>query len=523
MRRYGVEPGRQPLEGGGRIQLATVIAAFAVPFLLYGRILAILPYADDMTHVVNAKLYGLRIFYPFLFFRFFERLVNAVNFQIFDQHVTLTLLINFLCLAVIVLLSARLARQFDRQRIVTASLAAALILFHPGIVSEVAQMDTLSQMTSALFALGSFLFLMTSERVDNSGSSAILFLLILATLLSKEICFGQVACLIPVAFCRALMVGRPKLKFALRQASIVMLLVIGAAGIYLAMRYYAHSPIRTDGARYTADFGVWHLFKNIAIALGGTVLIANSIHFLSGGLGNLNLWDGLGVILSITGCALAMLGLWRAIQAWRLKNSDAPDVYGIVLCAAYLAAGLFPMALIGVVSEQYLIQLIPFAAVLAAIFLARGFEFLVGHFSTAQRIAAASVAIIFYVFLGSLAIEQKLGAMLATSARHQAYRVVVTSWMAQHPKESGRLCLDGDINATSIGTKPYSVFSQTNSFVFNAVVTPLAQQQRSVVPATLRPPMIQNQWVGDTLVSAPSQCAAIFIADGQVLTVRPPA
>lgn len=95
-------------------------------------------------------------------------------------------------------------------------------------------------------------------------------------------------------------------------------------------------------------------------------------------------------------------------------------------------------------------------------------------------------------------------------------------WMSQHPGVAGRLCLDGDIDATTTGARPYSVFSQTNSFVFDAVVAPLAlQNHRALVPATLRAPMVQNQFVGATLVSLPKDCAAIFAVNGAGLSVSP--
>lgn len=508
--------------GAFRNRFGLGIAAGLVTLSLYGRALTVLPYADDMTHVVNAKAYGLWVFYPFMFFRFFERLVNAVNFQLLDQSVAITLAANFLCLAVIAVLTAALAQWLDPRRPATAMLAPILVLFHPGIASEVAQMDTLSQMNSALFALGAFAYMVMRYRPQSPKSNFFLFLLVLATLLSKEICFGQVASLVVVAFYKSWLLDRQDWKIAVRKTLLVIAVVASAAAVYMAMRYFAHSPIHTDGARYVADFGPLHIAKNIAIALGGSALVGNTVHILTGGWRGLDAWDVAGIVFSAAGWALALAGLWRVCAGRAQDKMGVADAHKIVLCLGFLLAGLFPMAIIGVVSEQYLVQLVPFLAIPAAIFLLRGYDWLASARPPAQRPWIAAALILAYVVLGTVAIQQKLGAMAVTSMRHQAYRTIVGRWMSQHPGVAGRLCLDGDIDATTTGARPYSVFSQTNSFVFDAVVAPLAlQNHRALVPATLRAPMVQNQFVGATLVSLPKDCAAIFAVNGAGLSVSP--
>jgi hypothetical protein len=442
--------------------LATALAA------LYARSFWIRPYGDDLLRIANASLHGFDIQYEFYKYRPIERLITAANVSLFGLQTYLGTLAGITGLYVSSFAVWKIARYFRPTSRAYPLAACAFFAFHSINASAVFQIDTLSQQFATVFCLLAFYWYLTRS----SGSVLVYHgtgsLLLLLSLLSKEVAAGAVLA-IPVAaacarrysvgpgatrFCRDIVLG---LCGALLMAAIFTYLWQATGGI-------SSGPL---GRGYHLALSPTHGLKNLAMMFGSTLYLGSTVDVLAATDTYKSLFAG-GVTLVFL--ALSCTGFVVAARTLEVEFRDGLGWLGAIAVVA-LGASL-PFCIAGSVSELYAYLIVPFVALGTTYFIDVGLReviFLLRLPPPWFRLLGTTLLLGYAVWmgagtLGKLSLAERIG------ERSMAYLDQIVDWQKTLPEGEHDVCIVGDYSDNHTNLPNYSVFVISTESLLRRVI-----------------------------------------------------
>jgi hypothetical protein len=453
-------------------------SAFAIPLVatlaatwLYWRMFFIPPYADDFTHIANAKLYGLNPFIPGLFFfRPLEAMLNGLNYKVFTFMPEITLGVSLLGLIASTWLIHAIAQKLMNNRTDAIAalfppLAAILYMFHPIQAATVQQLDTVSQLLSSLFFLLCYRLLLDAPNRGFWTVTGGYFALVLLLFLTKEVAFG-VAFALPMVTLPGLQLhsepaGQRKGTTFWRVVAATVL----ACAAYLCLRVYAGAAFQGQGGRYELHLYPARVLRNLALFVGSVAYMGNTVDWF---VDRAIYHRVASSLLTAIVLLLAAIGIRRAFARERIvaDRSLNGDWRWIASWAVLLAASMVPSVFSGWVSEQYSSLLVPCVALLLGYFvsLAAASLWNPAH-ATSTILARVALGGLLVAFLGwtSFSVHDKLAMAQALGRRSTSFLEALTAWTRSAPPAEDRaLCLNGDLDWNGGVRRNYSIYVLPN-------------------------------------------------------------
>ena len=434
--------------------------------LLYAPSLNIWANGDDFGDLVRAPESPLwDVFSPVgdetsWQFRPLERLVNSINVSLLGYESTLfshiVALLGFMISVVMVFWLARLLEPDSRGY---AILASAYFAAFPTNVFNVIQIDTISQQYATAFSLLVLWWLLSQYHRKSVVYHGVSFLLLSLCLCSKTTSVGFVSAA-PLA---AYLLGWS--NFTHRRRMGLRNLVVSYAGtvilllVYVLLRWMNGIAFSEPSGVYSPHFSPITVSSNVLILLSGIVYAGSS----------LDIFPGLQVarvvpsaIFTLGLLGLSGIGIWHMmkVRGHKKTSQDAPRSeigfksrqLTVVGLSVLILAGMFPIILIGKMSESYTYGSSPFYALLLGLFVVHGLQAI-----RSSRLLRASASRVVLVFLLVVIVwlaygtGEKVRLALDVSDRVKSYFHEMEFWLDSIPSTEVTLCWRNDHSPEETG------------------------------------------------------------------------
>lgn len=420
--------------------ICIIILMFA--FFLYLPILQIWAYGDDFNMVWGSvdisSMWTIFTTNTFVF-RPLERLVNSINVRLFGYETFyLVHIIALLGFLLSVLMVFKLALLLGNNSIVFAAFSAVYFAVMPANVMSIYQIDQLSQLYVTTFYLVLLYWLLANCEHSGFYRYVVSFILVLLTLLSKESSIGLI---IITPFALYFLIDRPT-KYHY-DYFILFIIDTVAIIIYFLLRMIFGAGFGA-GDHYSIHYSIKLILFNIIQLLAGIVYAGSS----------LDIYPQLRVIKFIIS-ALVTFGLF-SIMVVGIKNM-LQNVYKqeigtnfeeklaggrkIVGLSILMFAGMFPVVLIGKMSEVYTFSSSPFFALLLGFGLSEYLK--VVHASRLFRTYGVKIVIgllIFSIAWLGVGTYEKLQMTSEISVRSKKYFNQTLLWVEKLPETDVTCC-----------------------------------------------------------------------------------
>lgn len=343
--------------------LVLLAIAIAVTIWLYLPVLSTMPFWDDYGDATSAVIYGWDVFSDKnVFFRPLERLINATNTKLAPGVWAWSHSVSLLFLVVSGLALWRLLLSLFPSAWMTAALAGAVFMLHPAMVNSVVQIDTVSQLMSAMFAVIAMLCLARTRNPLAVGHLVTIGVLTLLGMLSKEGFAGFAAGIPIIAVVLHARLGPVTRGQVLRWLLAYAVTFAVAFAIYTALRFASGRGFGSNFSRYEIEIG-FNLIKNTAMLLGAGLFPGSTVKLLHNR-------DVLHIAISLLPVLLAVGVLLLGLRHWLrgdrhlLAGSQRSRSLAIVALILAMLAGLVPSILVQGVSEHQASLPLPFLVAL---------------------------------------------------------------------------------------------------------------------------------------------------------------
>lgn len=450
----------------GPIKLLPFALLFLATGALYWPALSVLPFGDDLVHLDWARTHGKAVWFQGFHFRLWERLVNALNGQVFEYSGALTIAASILTFLGSGAMVAKLAHALVPTKPEVSLISATVFLLHPANVSSVIQLDTGSQSQSVLLSLCVLYWALVRTKPP---SPIVLFALFLCTLLAKETAAGVMAWVPFAIYFKHRWKEGLSQNQALKSAAKVAGLVVGAFTVYLALRLLTGASITgLESGRYSLSLDPLRVLINVAQILGAAFYFGNSAELFSHGM---TTWNAVTISVSLAFFATVAIQSWRRLVGGA-RSERSVDLATLGLLLSCVPPSLFPAALLGSVGELYVAGLTPFVAILTSIVLApEALQRKDGHSGGGRGFQWPSVvAIVFTISaLGAISLVEKLRMRREVSTQTWALIIKVREAMQTCQAPNWNFILEGNPRDTTSGGRPYSEFSWSNGMILQRV------------------------------------------------------
>ncbi len=450
------------------------IALAAVVMVVYFHILGIWAYGDDLLYLAAAAdpftrwdVFGSSSVVVSHAFRPLERIINSTNVALLGYGSTLfTHVVALVGMLLTVRLVYRLGRLLEPDRRFVAWFASLYVLLNPASVMAVLQIDTVSQVYATMFGLLIVGWLITARTASIVRHHVVTSVLVLLAFLTKETTLGVIA-VTPLA-ARLLGPGQTGRRDWLRRELIPTYAAMALAGIvYLALRAMSASSLGEGTSNvYALTFAPDVIATNAVQLLGGMLYVGSSLDIFP-----IRSPSRIAVSLAFTllVAALCARGLWLHVMdasrgAAGSRRALRAGAAFVLLCLG----AMFPVVLLGKVSELYIFQALPFAALAVSLLLSRALDSFgarqEAQFGAVPRYVHATLVLLLgWMMFGNVEKQQRA---LAISDRAQRHYEHVSAWLATQP--SGIALCWPDVSA-SAATPAYSEFAYPDHITFRGV------------------------------------------------------
>jgi hypothetical protein len=450
------------------------IALLIVAALLYAPGLNIWAYGDDFGFLARAAdsssrwdIFGTSSY----LFRPLERLVNSLNVALLGYETTLlshaVALLGFLVAAALVFGLSLALLSGSRTR---AAIATAYFVVLPANILSIIQIDTLSQQYAVVFSLLLTYWLLAQRHRRLAVYGAVAGLLAFLALCSKETAVGAVLALPLVVHLLWLPRDGRRNWAGWRTLVISDSAIAAALLVYLALRLVSGATFGDPNEPYGLHLSVALVAKNAARLAGGLIYAGSS----------LDLFPHLQPARIVVSAVLTLgLGFMAAIGLLNPSQRD-PDggpaaktrpgnLAAIAGLGTLILAGMFPVVLIGHMSELYIYSSSPFYALLLGLLVERGYR-AIGSFGWARPYASRAVLVFLAIVIAWLAwgTRGKLALALDVSGQAERYFHQTQSWLADVPEANVTLCWRSDLARSETGA--YSGFVMPDRVILRGVV-----------------------------------------------------
>jgi hypothetical protein len=338
-----------------------------VVFCIYASSLGIWAYADDCGYVLRAYNSETRwsLFATGSYvFRPLERLVNAINAEIYGYDCTaFTHAFSLVMYLFSIVLVFKATKLFWGNLKWAPAIAAVLFGLHPQNVMSVTQIDTVSQLLATVFLLLLVLQLFGATAFNSIRHSFLSFVLALLAFLSKETSLGAVFGIsLSAIICHYVKSKRDSRKFARQYTALIA--AIGVALLaYMLLRFHNGAALGSPGTQYNLSLLGRSLFINMGQLLVGVFYYASTLDFFPTRVfGNILI----SALLMLSLYSLIVFFYYSEMRSIQMSSFDAhvqnwiAKSIGLFLI---MGSGLFPVVLIGKMSELYTFTSIPFFAI----------------------------------------------------------------------------------------------------------------------------------------------------------------
>lgn len=466
---------------GFKMRALGTLLVFTAAALVYAPAVLIYPFFDDWAYITNLELHGLNIFHAFVVLRLWERIVNVIGFELWDTAFSsFTIVVGIVMLLTTARLVASIAKQVAPGLSWAPLTASALFLFHPVNASSVIQIDAISQMMAVALTLLTVRYSVFSSPLVTSRSIATAFGLALAALLAKETVVGSLLWLPIAAYVHSRWVDHRENRYSARKAVTLMGVVVLAVVTFYTVKFLSGAPVvtATEG-RYSIHWAPLLILTNSAQLAGSALFFGDTASALIFGFSKklvIGILASLGLALAAIRAMLPML--WAPARD-SAQSAVAPAFW---IWLSFAPPALFPVMLMGAVSELYAAGVAPFVALVYGIGIAHFMQGGAAHARAEQhssrRFMAALMFLIAVSAWGIFSITDKIRLNAQVSERSWAFVHAVKPALHHCTGPLSNLTVKGNLVDTTSGGKQYSVYSLSNEHILRTVLRSVTQPDR---------------------------------------------